>query len=356
MMDNQPIKSEANPDEFLAQLQSEFESNKATLNEISAKLEQSQGELNRLAQKKATITAQLQQFQVGADNLTKESLKAAYDAAMDAQQRLLIMRGQLDKLSEQKNSISTYQALLDKFLNFSKNRPALLKDSPHSESGITTLVMLIEAQEAERQRLSRQMHDGPAQALSNFIIQAEIATRMYEIDPTKAKDELDKLKLSAMNTFQKIRTYITELRPMMLDDLGIVMTLNKYIVGIKEQTGVEIFAVLPASDRRLEPHLEVFIFRAIQELVSNALKYNIDNASKLRIDINFAIENENAKVIIRDNGKGFDPEEAKASAGLGLKLIQERATLLGGTLIIESSKDQGSEVNLSIPIVEKQAR
>jgi len=216
--------------------------------------------------------------------------------------------------------------------------------------------MLIEAQEAERQRLSRQMHDGPAQALSNFIVQAEIATRMYEIDPTKAKDELDKLKLSAMNTFQKIRTYITELRPMMLDDLGIVMTLNKYIVGIKEQTGVEIFAVLPASDRRLEPHLEVFIFRAIQELVSNALKYNIDNASKLRIDINFAIENENAKVIIRDNGKGFDPEEAKASAGLGLKLIQERATLLGGTLIIESSKDQGSEVNLSIPIVEKQAR
>ena len=77
------------------------------------------------------------------------------------------------------------------------------------------------------------MHDGPAQALSNFIVQAEIATRMYEIDPMKAKDELDKLKLSAMNTFQKIRTYIAELRPMMLDDLGLIMTLNKYVSGIK---------------------------------------------------------------------------------------------------------------------------
>ena len=143
---------------------------------------------------------------------------------------------------------------------------------------------------------------------------------------------------------------------MMLDDLGLVMTLNKYIQAIKEQFGVEIFSVLPASDRRLEPHIEVFLFRAIQELVSNALKYNLDNASKLKIDITFSIENDNVRIVIRDNGKGFDPEEAKESAGLGLKLIQERATLLGGSLSIESSVDQGSEVVLMIPFVEKQPR
>lgn len=355
-MTNQIAKPEAAPEDFLSQINSEFDANKAALNEISTKLEQSQIELNRLAQKKATITAQLQQFQVGSEGMSKESLRAAYDAAMDAQQRLLVMRGQLDKLTEQKNSYSTYQTLLERVINFSKNRPALMKETVHTENGINTLVMLIEAQEAERQRLSRQMHDGPAQALSNFIVQAEIATRMYEIDPLKAKDELDKLKLSAMNTFQKIKTYIQDLRPMMLDDLGLVMTLNKYIQAIKELHGVEIFAVLPASDRRLEPHIEVFLFRAIQELVSNALKYNLDNASKLKIDITFAIENDNVRIVIRDNGKGFDPEEAKESAGLGLKLIQERATLLGGSLSIESSLDQGSEVVLVIPFVEKQPR
>lgn len=355
-MDNQPVNSESNSEDFITQVNAEFDANKSALSEIVAKLDQSQSELNRLAQKKATITAQLQQYQTDSEKMSKESLKTAYNAAMDAQQRLLVMRGQLDKLTEQKNAISNYQNLLERVISFSKTRPALLKDTKGNEEGINTLVMLIEAQEAERQRLSRQMHDGPAQALSNFIVQAEIATRMYEIDPLKAKDELDKLKLSAMNTFQKIRTYIAELRPMMLDDLGLIMTLNKYVSGIKEQTGVEVNAILPPSDRRFESHIEVFLFRAIQELVSNALKYNIDNASKLRIDITFSIENENAKVVIRDNGKGFDPIELKQTAGLGLKLIQERATLLGGTLTIDSSENQGSEIVLIIPIPENQPR
>ena len=100
----------------------------------------------------------------------------------------------------------------------------------------------------------------------------------------------------------------------------------------------------------------MFLFRAIQELVANAIKHNIDNASKLKIDITFSIENENAKVVIRDNGKGFDPIELKETAGLGLKLIQERTTLLGGTLKIDSSENQGSEIILVIPIRENQSR
>jgi two-component system sensor histidine kinase DegS len=352
-MDIQTDQPEMNSEDFISQIGVEYGANKSALAEITAKLDQSQGELNRLAQKKATITAQLQQFQTDSDKMSKESLKTAYNAAMDAQQRLLVMRGQLDKLTEQKNAIINYQNLLDRVIAFSKSRPALTTNNSGNEEGINTLVMLIEAQESERQRLSRQMHDGPAQALSNFIVQAEIATRMYEIDPLKAKDELDKLKLSAMNTFQKIRSYIAELRPMMLDDLGLIMTLNKYVSGIKEQTGVEINTILPSSDRRLEPHIEVFLFRAIQELVSNALKYNMDNASKLRVDINLAIENQKVKVVIRDNGKGFDTAELKETSGLGLKLLQERATILGGSLQIDSTENEGSEIVLIIPVIEK---
>lgn len=159
-----------------------------------------------------------------------------------------------------------------------------------------------------------------------------------------------------MNTFQKIRTFIAELRPMMLDDLGLIMTLNKYIGNIREQTGVEINAVLPSTDRRFESHIEVFLFRAIQELLSNALKHNIDNASKLKIDINFSLESDIAKVVIRDNGKGFDPVVLRDTAGLGLKLIQERAALLGGSMRIESSENQGSEIILVIPVIEKHTR
>lgn len=352
-MDIQSIDTETkNNEDFLTQITAELKVNKAALEEISTKLDQSQNELNRLAQKKATITAQLQQFQTDESKVSVNDLRSAYNSAMDAQQRLLVMRGQLDKLTEHKNALVNYQDLLERAIEFSKSKTVFDTSMERKDEGINTLVMLIEAQESERQRLSRQMHDGPAQALSNFIVQAEIATRMYEIDPMKAKDELDKLKVSAMSTFQKVRTYIAELRPMMLDDLGLIMTLSKYISNLKEQTGIDINAVLPSTDKRLVQHLEVFLFRAIQELVANALKHNIDNASKLRIDIVFSIENGIAKAVIKDNGKGFDPVMHKASAGLGLKLIQERANLLGGSLTIDSTENLGSEINLSIPITE----
>ena len=100
--------------------------------------------------------------------------------------------------------------------------------------------MIINAQEAERQRLSRQMHDGPAQAMSNFILQTEIAMRLLDVDAAQAKEELGNLKAAAMGTFQKVRNFIFELRPMMLDDLGLVPTVRKYVDAFKDQTGLDI--------------------------------------------------------------------------------------------------------------------
>ena len=152
-MDIQPEQIEANSEDFMTQVNAEYEANKTALAEIIGKLDQSQSELNRLAQKKATITAQLQQFQTDSEKMSKDSLKTAYNAAMDAQQRLLVMRGQLDKLTEQKNAITNYQSLLDRVISFSKTRPALINDTLEMKKELHTLVMLIEAQEAERQTI-----------------------------------------------------------------------------------------------------------------------------------------------------------------------------------------------------------
>jgi two-component system sensor histidine kinase DegS len=217
-------------------------------------------------------------------------------------------------------------------------------------TNLSTLEMLINTQEAERQRLSRQMHDGPAQALSNFIVQTEIAGRMFEIDQNKAKEELEKLKNISMSTFQKIRTYIDELRPMMLDDLGLVPTLKRYLMNLKEQTGIEISNNISGADQKVESFIEIFIFRAIQELVGNSVKHNLENASKVKIDVNLAIESAAIKVMIKDNGKGFDTNSLKESGGLGLRLLQERVDMLGGHINIKSSPDKGTEVSLQIPV------
>jgi two-component system sensor histidine kinase DegS len=351
-MEIEATSSNSNSDEFVMQLQEELKSAQSTLNEVSLTLDQSQNELNRLAQKKASVTAQLLPFQTDATPNSGKEMRAAFNAAMDAQQRLLVSRGQLEKLTEQKNSLRNYKNLLERIISYSKSFPIIKSNGSRENDGISTLVMLINAQESERQRLSRQMHDGPAQALSNFIIQAEIITRMYEVEPTKAKEELDKLKISAMSTFQKIRTYISELRPMMLDDLGLIPTIKKYIFTIKEQTGIEANLLIVGPEKRFEPHLEVYIFRAIQELLGNSIKHNIDNANKLKINVTFTIENRLLKVVIKDNGKGFDPIVIQETSGLGLKLIEERAVLLGGKLNINSSDSNGTEVTLSIPLID----
>lgn len=204
--------------------------------------------------------------------------------------------------------------------------------------------MIVNAQEAERQRLSRQMHDGPAQALSNFILQTEIATRLLDVDPSQAKEELSNLKASAMGTFQKVRNFIFELRPMMLDDLGLVPTLRKYADAFKEQSGMDIGVTVSGNERRLEPYLEVMIFRAVQELLGNASRHSQATLVKVHLDLGADI----LRVSVDDNGRGFDPETLNGSSNLGLKLIRERSEMLGGKFEIDSAIGSGTKVSFTV--------
>lgn len=340
-------------DEFQQHVTEEISQTQKRLDEITTTLNQSQGELSRLTQKKATITTQLQQMQLESEkNYSRADIQEMFNNAMDAQQRLLLMRGQLDKMQEQKENLQKYLSLLQETQDYLLNNNVAELEKKEQVGGIATLEMLVNGQEAERQRLSRQMHDGPAQALSNFIVQAEIATRLFDIDPSKARDELDRLKTSAMSTFQKIRGYISELRPMMLDDLGLVPTLKRYCSTLREQSGVEINLDITGNEKRMQPYLEVFIFRAMQEIIGNSIKHNLDNSSKLKVDVNIALENSMVKATIKDNGVGFDINSVKETGGLGLKLIQDRAELLGGNLQIHSEVEHGTEINLQIPISE----
>lgn len=351
-MDNQPFLQGNNSESIIENLQNELEQTKASIKEINTTVEQSQSELNRLTQKKANVTAQLQQIQTDNENVSKKSIREIFTNAMDAQQRLLVMRAQLDRLNEQYNGLVKYQKLLETMIPLLSNGNLLEKGKSPSTKNLSTLEMVVNTQEAERQRLSRQMHDGPAQALSNFIVQTEIASRMFEIDQGKAKEELERLKNSAMNTFQKVRSYIDELRPMMLDDLGLSVTLKRYLTNIKEQTGIEISSTMTGTDQKLGSFIENFIFRTIQDLIGNAVKHNIENASKVKIDVNLAIEPTIVKITIKDNGKGFNTNTLEESGGLGLKLLQERIDMLGGIIEIRSFPDKGTEVNLQIPVAD----
>lgn len=321
--------------------QSELDETQRALREITLMIEQSQGELAKITQRNTAISSHLQQVQK--QGASSDELKMAYDSALDAQQRLFVMRGQLEKLQNDKVHLEKYKSILEKAVSGDNFRTSL--SSASSKSQMAGIEMIVNAQEAERQRLSRQMHDGPAQALSNFILQTEIAMRLLDADPAQAKDELGSLKTAAMSTFQKVRNFIFELRPMMLDDLGLVPTLRKYSDAFKEQTGLEVSVTVTGNERRLEPYLEVMVFRAVQELLGNAARHSQATLIKVLVDLG----NDFLRINIDDNGKGFDPDSLKESTNLGLKLIRERAEMLGGKFEIDSAVGSGARISFTVP-------
>ncbi len=329
-------------------IQSELDHSRRALKEVSMMLEQSQNEMTKLTQRSAAITGHLQQVQAQFDSMPRSDIRIAYNAALDAQQRLLVMRGQLDKLQSDESHLKKYVQILETTAGLMGDGKVAPSNKSKS-SGSHTLEMVIKAQEAERQRLSRLMHDGPAQALSNFIVQTEIASRLFELDAGRAKEELNNLKSSAMATFKKVRGFIFELRPMMLDDLGLYPTIRRYMDTYKEQYGHEVTVNLKGKERRFEPYLEVMIFRAVQELLANAAHHNEEFAGKLQISVTVSPDKSVVKVIVSDNGKGFDPTTIEESSGLGLKVIRERAEILGGFMEVNSAVGQGCRVTFQVP-------
>ncbi|MDP3184699.1 MAG: sensor histidine kinase [Anaerolineales bacterium] len=326
-------------------IQSELDETTRALREINLMLDQSRVEVGKLTQRNAAITAHLQQIQNRLDEVPIEDIRMAYNSALDAQQRLLVMRGQLEKLQNDQSHLERYKALLDRVQSLA-NGGMPSGGAQGEKSALASVEMLVNAQEAERQRLSRQMHDGPAQALSNFILQTEIAMRLLDQDAEQARTELSSLKAAAMSTFQKVRNFIFELRPMMLDDLGLAPTIRRYVDTYKEQSSIEASAIITGNERRLEPYIEVLIFRSMQELLGNAARHSQGNVVKILVDLGDSL----VKLTVEDNGKGFDPEMINQKSSLGLKLIKERVELLGGSFDIDSSLGKGSRIFLTVPV------
>jgi two-component system sensor histidine kinase DegS len=328
----------------------EIEQAQRELREVKMMLDQSQAEVNKLTQRNAATAAALRQMQGNLEATPRTDIKAAYDAAQDSQQRLFTMRGQLEKLqSDQANK----EKLVDQLTQMLAALESAGVSGPANGGGEgkPMIVRIVEAQEAERQRLSRQIHDGPAQALSNFILQSEIAMRLFEVDPERARAELMALKTSASSTFQKIRDFIFDLRPMMLDDLGLMPTVKRYVDTFKEKSGIQATFTVTGAEKRFENAREIMVFRGVQELLGNVR--NHANASQVKVAVD--MDDSRVRVMVEDNGKGFDPAAvfgATQHKTIGLPTLKERMELLGGQLEIDAQPGQGTRAAMECPLGE----
>lgn len=206
---------------------------------------------------------------------------------------------------------------------------------------------IIEAQEEERKRLSREIHDGPAQLLAHVMMRSDLMERIIRDRGTEeAIDEVRDFKKMVRSALYEVRRIIYDLRPMALDDLGLIPTLRKYLQTVEEYNKkTRISFVHIGEEKRLPARFEVAIFRLVQESVQNALKH----ADASEIEVKMEIKKEHLFVLVRDNGKGFDTTEKKEHA-FGLIGMKERVDLLEGTMNIRSQIGVGTTIFIQIPL------
>lgn len=201
---------------------------------------------------------------------------------------------------------------------------------------------VIRAQEEERRRVAREIHDGPAQAMANVVLRAEICERLLAAGRAEVTQELAQLKQLVKESLREVRKIIFNLRPMALDDLGLVPTLHRYLENLREQEAIPVELKVSGREQRLHSAIEVAVFRLIQEAVNNARRH----AQATAIDVRLTFGPTHLIVNVEDNGVGFDPEEVYRSwanrESFGIMSMRERIELLDGEFKLKSEVGRGT--------------
>lgn len=357
MFNNSTANASADPKQQLINtVNDELGNLKRRITEIKAQITQQQSMVDREEQRNTDIAAGLLAIRNNIDTMPREDIRDRYDSALDARQRLATMRGQLERFQA---SLELMQGQLASLQSISSHISGVDLsaddfDMPGDAAGkaaVVSIKRIVEAQEQERQRLARQMHDGPAQSLTNFILQADICGREFDRDPQRAADELENLKTNAKSTLGKVRDFIFDLRPMMLDDLGLIPTLKRYTSRFKDRMDLEVELDVNGEEQRLEDYRTILLFRGVQELIVHARDYG--SASKIRIRMD--ITGNPIKVLVEDDGRGFDTmvmeagDESKMTARMrDLITLRDKFELVKGALLVQSN-DDGTTIRLELP-------
>ncbi|CAH0206910.1 MULTISPECIES: sensor histidine kinase [Bacillaceae] len=254
--------------------------------------------------------------------------------------RLRGLQQTIDKAVHLVSQISVVQNYLTQDLKFVGE--ALQEAKRKQDFGLK----IIEAQEQERKKLSREIHDGPAQMLANVMMRSDLIERVQrERGPDEALVEIRSLKVMVRNALYEVRRIIYDLRPMALDDLGLVPTLRKYLQTTEDyNNGVNLNFVNLGQVKRLPSDMEVALFRLVQEAVQNSLKH----ADPKQIQVKLSISKEMVTVVVKDDGKGFDSSIQKEGS-FGLVGMRERVELLEGEMTIDSQPGAGTLVFIQVP-------
>jgi two-component system sensor histidine kinase DegS len=210
---------------------------------------------------------------------------------------------------------------------------------------------ILEAQEIERQRIARELHDSTVQNLTSLVHKAELCNKLIDIDSIRAKLELTTMSNTIKTVINDMRGIIYNLKPMSLDDLGLTVTIERYANRLMDNNNIQVIVHSNEETKEILSVIKLTLFRVIQEACVNVVKHA--NANLINIDIKY--EEHNITVSIKDNGNGFTIDKqpihsSDQSSSFGLSIMKERISLLSGIVEIHSEKGMGTIVTVFAPL------
>jgi signal transduction histidine kinase len=230
-----------------------------------------------------------------------------------------------------------------------KERTAKLEESEERLHHLT--FQILSAQEEERHRLSRELHDELGQSLIVFKLQLKTLARDLGSEDATVKITLDRLSTSVDDIIENVRRLSRDLSPSILEDLGLMAALRNLFAGVEEHYQLTGFsAELDDLDQLFSPEARINIYRVFQESLTNIAKH----ARPTQVTVSARRQNRQVTFVIEDNGTGFDVQEIRRSSqkkrGMGLAAMEERVRLLGGTFHLESQPGWGTRISFTLPV------
>lgn len=337
------------------------------LEEIDSLIAQTHAEIERLLPEKSEVTRKLRELDSGLEQFSQTDIRRVYSLAQETNMRLFMMQSRLEQLEYKKKVLQRTLTVFDQLAAAATNLTPVEPAPPETVlvAGPEVWRAIVAAREGERRALASQLQEFSAQILSSLVLRAQICERAVEVDQARARDELRLLREALVSKLQSTRLLIFELHPQVLEELGLIPTLRRYLqllertlAGSSERPPAEgsgtssptIDLKLVGLERRYPRPVENGAYRILQEAIRNARQH----AQASRISVTVEDEGTALEAMVIDDGRGFEAKQALSQARKlahsGLAKMHAEAEALGATLQIESAPGQGTRVTLTVPL------